>query len=247
MLQAILLTEIFNSADTSPRKAHKVSLVTLDDQARMELLVRGFNNIGLFQEAKPPRSFPFSLRKSSFNVDTFKLACSWPGVFCIAEDQVKRINFSRTVYEGVEIGPKILLSGGSIDLSSMPTTVLSFKLDHQEITGTVDTAALPRGLLSMQLTDNAFHGEFNVSSLPPALVNGHFNVNKLSGPIDLTDIPPNVQLLSLANNAIVQEIVCVGTLSSRLVAVDLKGNSIDRVLDESGEALVDERIIASSA
>ena len=235
---------VLHAADTSPRKAHKVSHMNLDDQARMELLVRGFGSTEVFLLQKAStRSFPFARKKPQKDVEDFAKACSWPGVFCTADEVIKRINFSRTMHEGIDIGPSFPFGGGSIDLSCMPLTVVSFKINHQKLAGTIETAFLPRCMQSIQMTENKLIGGFDVASLPPALVNGYFNRNVLTGPIDLTDISPNIQLLNLANNAIEQREVVVGHFSSRLVAVDLKENKVGRVVDENGDEFVDPRVL----
>ena len=237
-----LATALFTYSAEAPRKAHKVSVINLDPQTRMEQLVQGFNNKKIFYMEPYMCFYPFSLLQESPAGDEFKGVCFWPGVQCNLEGDIKRINFSKEVFDGMRYKTHLSFGGGTISLACMPLTVESFRLNSQGMRGTVDTKFLPRGLRAIQVMENALFGQFDVSSLPPALINGYFSKNLLNGPIDLTKIPENLQLLDLSQNSIEQRTVYAGNFSSRIVAVHLTGNSIGSVLGVDGNVLADDRI-----
>ena len=225
------------------RQAHKVSKVNFGQQALMELLVEGLSVKEEFSADRKYCFFPFSLFESTVEDGQYKNACECRGVSCNAHDEVKRIDFSRKTYDGIVFREHMYLGGGSIDLSCIPQSVESFRLNYQSMEGSIETSHFPQGLRAVQLIDNAFSGRFDIPGLPEELINGYFRKNSLCGPIDLTEIPEKLQILDLSYNAIEQAAVIAGNFPQCLVAVRLKGNHIDSIVDHSRNALKDHRII----
>ena len=149
----------------------------------------------------------------------FTDACSWRKVVCDEDDNIKTIemdlpderpqdssiNMSFIPPQVVEFRATASLRG-TLETSTLPTTLAVLNVQGNRFSGTVDFTSLPATIVELDLSCNQFHGSCVLNSLPPVITIIRCNNNKLSGSLDLTKLPSNMQNLYLSNNQFTGEI-----------------------------------------
>ena len=157
---------------------------SLTDQARMELLMIGAQDVKRLQDDQ----------------GDFLDACEWSGVRCDSDFHVVSIDFDNTDYlrrcmaqlltfvddADRELG---LDPYGSIDLRWIPATVVDFRVSGLAFEGSVNTALLPRELRQFTVTNNKLGGEFRIDDLPGDLEIARISNNSFSGGLNLPALP----------------------------------------------------------
>ena len=94
----------------------------------------------------------------------------------------------------------------------------------------LETRLLPRRLREINMSFNKLYGSIDMQHLPPNLEKINLLWNKIVGPISLQRLPPKLISAELHHNAIRQHTVPCGRLPARLERVDLRANSVHKVV-----------------
>ena len=173
------------------------------------------------------------------NAPDFIDKCEWPGITCDADASVIRIHLT--------------MSGGTVNLQGVPSTVKKLEMRSCDLFGTFASAALPRGLtycalssnsltgsisieylpqelIAIFLSYNQLSGSINLRAAPPQLKLISFDANRLSGSLDLTGLPPCLSVLGLGENSFTGE-VDISNLPVGMRELRIQKNSLSGVLD----------------
>ena len=155
---------------------------------------------------------------------------------------------------------------GSFDLQVLPALLEELKATSNQLSGEIVLTSLPESLRVLYLGSNNFSGEVRLDMLPNCLQRLAFHKNELSGEPCFSALPPSLAELTLNANKFCGDFLLkeppaalrrvaaaennfsgTAVIASRLF-VPLKGNSIDAVIDESGNAHPKEyRILSKKA
>ena len=91
---------------------------------------------------------------------------------------------------------------GTIDFTSLPSSLKEFVLGSTKLSGNVDLTSLPETLRIFMLMTNDFSGSIDLTSLPPSLHELDLADNKFSGTVDLTKLPASLTRIDLSGNHI---------------------------------------------
>ena len=138
-------------------------------------------------------------------------ACSWEGVRCDDDGKVSDIYWDRRVLSGVlhfiDL-PSSLVTfsvetntiSGEVALNKLPFDLHSFNLHNNKFYGSLDLISLPQHMERLCLSNNEFTGHVCLNQLPTPLEYLALASNSLTGPVDLTSLPDNMQYLSIRDN-----------------------------------------------
>ena len=205
---------LFCTIVTTSDPLGKVSIASLTEQARMELLIENF----FYKD-------PFQSPEGDF-VDISE----WPHVKTDADGSVTHIDWTYD-YNGDDY----MTGGRTIQLQYLLEKLEEFHINYRSLLGTVSTHDLPRHLKWFAISSNVFSGEFVVAGLPSSMVgvqiqNNHFegslsipdlppkmedllaDNNRFWGTIDLAKLPDTMRVLTLHDNAFVQDGLCIGDI-----------------------------------
>ena len=220
-------------------KLWKLDYGNMNDQQRMEVMIRDVNNKNDFLDED----------------GEYKDVCKWKGVECDSNSNVVKIYW----YNDLNV------KGGSIDLEYIPPNVTEFIVMSQSLNGTINVSFLPHRLLLFDMFENKLSGQLHLHNLPNHINEFFVGYNNLEGTIDLTMLPSSLEILGLNknnftdpinlihlpmnlkslwiyDNKIKQVVVVIGVISNTLEEIYLYGNSIDRLLDIEGNLVDDDRI-----
>ena len=181
---------------------------SLDDQARMEILVEGLDDSS----------------KSTFQDDDegFYDVCEWIAISC---DEVGNVN--DLTFENEEP------LSGTLNLDFLPPKLISVAICHHEgITGTIDMTSLPHFLKNCRFYCCSYTGSCVLTDLPSSLSEVDVGYNLMSGTLDLTKLPESLTDIDVSYNRF------TGTLNllhlpSGIHRVDFSNNILSGRLDLS--------------
>ena len=138
-------------------------------------------------------------------------ACAWNGISCDGKDRVVEIRIGGEGLSGTldvsSLPASLLLLNtasnklcGSVAFCSLPGELQQLILRYNFFTGLVDLTRLPFGLQSLSLQSNRFSGTIDLASLPPTLHSIYLGCNNLDGGLDLSSLPRTLRDLYLNDN-----------------------------------------------
>ena len=243
---------------------------SLNDQARMEILVHSFDHKHIFQDK---------------NGNFLELA-DWRGLTLDNEENVleimwTNIRFGRQVGVAVQHGGTVAMEWlppntckatffgtnlrGTVETSSLPQSMQSFDITVNKLCGAFDLAglpckieklflslnafsgslaleALPETLREFEANDNSFSGSLTLNHLPEALFNLSLARNKVTGTICLKFIPISLRALNLRGNQFTQDKVTLKNANVDKIVLNLRETGISRVCNEAGQVLTSENV-----
>ena len=91
---------------------------------------------------------------------------------------------------------------GTIDFTSLPSSLETWEMWQTKLSGNVDLTSLPETLHKLILIDNEFSGSIDLTSLPQSLRELNLHLNKFSGTVNLTKLPASLTRIDLGFNRI---------------------------------------------
>eukprot|EP00008_Paramoeba_atlantica_P003214 CAMPEP_0201491684 /NCGR_PEP_ID=MMETSP0151_2-20130828/30807_1 /ASSEMBLY_ACC=CAM_ASM_000257 /TAXON_ID=200890 /ORGANISM="Paramoeba atlantica, Strain 621/1 / CCAP 1560/9" /LENGTH=192 /DNA_ID=CAMNT_0047878159 /DNA_START=51 /DNA_END=629 /DNA_ORIENTATION=- len=113
---------------------------------------------------------------------------NWNGIILDSEGRVTKIHW----------GARFLK--GKICWQHLPSTVVLFSLQSNELSGTVGWEYLPEILQVFNLSHNKFTGKVLLDSLPLTLTELYLEHNSFEGIVDFLALREGIIVLSLSNN-----------------------------------------------
>ena len=152
---------------------------------------------------------------------------------------------------------------GSVDLTRLPQGLNECHLQKNKFSGSCDFTALPPHICELELQDNYFAGSVDLGSLPSALTMLDLSGNLFSGEICLEFLPSRMAFLGIVRNNFsgTFQMLNIPDETDRTVIsaqmnrfsgtaivgdlfygqnIHLENNSIEAVVDATGEIHVDE-------
>eukprot|EP00996_Jenningsia_fusiforme_P005496 NODE_646_length_2015_cov_40.747711_g597_i0.p1 GENE.NODE_646_length_2015_cov_40.747711_g597_i0~~NODE_646_length_2015_cov_40.747711_g597_i0.p1 ORF type:complete len:568 (-),score=65.04 NODE_646_length_2015_cov_40.747711_g597_i0:208-1911(-) len=169
--------------------------------------------------------------------------CSWTGIVCNAGGAVTEINFVELGYSGgVDLPSLSALTSlevldlrqnsftGTVDLTSLPSSLFDLRLNVNDFTGTVDLTSLPGSLEKLYVRDTELTGTVDLTSLPSSLQDLYLDRNNFTGSVDLTSLPSLMLEIRLNGNDLSGS-ADLTSLPSSMLEIRLDGNSFSGSVD----------------
>ena len=132
---------------------------------------------------------------------------------------------------------------GSLDLGKLPKPLIRLHLHTNQLTGSLDFGVLPALIQHIYLYDNQFSGAIDLDNLPAHLTKLQLQNNMLSGEIVLTNQPTIMRHIDLSNNRFVMDAIMLPVGCKKVPHIDLRGNTVGRVVSVLGRALNTKTIL----
>ena len=231
-------------------EASRVEKWLLSDQACMELLVMGFDDVAREQNSD----------------GSFKEIKHWHGLEFSEDNRVVSIYFDdlcevERELAGADEEDGGFGGGGLIDLRWIPSHVQFFEVMSLNFAGSLDTKDLPEGLITLNVVQNhlegsfrieclpnnieeiridrnKFYGKLNLAAFPKSVVRFHAKGNMFEGCVDMTNFPPNMSTIDLSANHLGGSIE-IRNLPMSMRSIILHWNKFEytRVIVEKTESL----------
>ena len=192
---------LFTVASDCDQHLARVSIESLSDQARMEMLIDMCtrNSKADFQDCG----------------GAYLDVCDWHIVKCDASRKVLEVSIS--IFEEMS---------GTIQLDFLPESVTRALISHRNFRGTLDTAKLSQKVEDLVLEENSLEGKVDLTTLPHHLRIFNISRNKFTGKLNLTQLPATLKDCKLNNNKF-QGTVDLSHLPSSLQCLMLSHNRLE--------------------
>ena len=126
---------------------------------------------------------------------------------------------------------------GTLNLSEVHRQMQAIDLISNRLHGSLDLGAFPRGFSALLLADNAFSGTLQMAVLANGLIRIDLSGNACIGSVSLVRVPPYAKVFRMQNTKLhIGKVVVVEIFHGEL---DLRGNTVGKVVYPSGESCAD--------
>ena len=188
MIQARLLFSIDSQCG-------KFDKALLPQQSMMELLVQGFDDVGIAKD-KQGNFIPIE----EWSILEFGADGTITDIEIDASEYMAQLYLIQCTRDPLRITEICFDAGGSIDFQFVPGTVTSLTIIALALHGKLNTLDLPRGLCYLNLMLNEFLSEFSTAGLPEPTEHVDISDNRFEGSLLLSALPPNVVHFRAPNN-----------------------------------------------
>eukprot|EP01083_Nonionella_stella_P290933 990008_1 len=137
---------------------------------------------------------------------------AWEGIKCNQYNKISQIIVDEDLCGTLDLSNLVSISSlrelrlennaltGTIDLTTLPSTLHLLNLGNNQFTGTTDLTDLPASLQCIMLWGNQFSGTVDLTRLPSTLQLLYLDHNQFTGAPDLTTLPNALDTLWLNHN-----------------------------------------------
>ena len=231
---------------------------TFQGTLRLQFLPRALIEINIAQssftevllESALPQSLEILLVQPSYDVHTEK-----PGAFDFVHigASMKHVSISRSKLQGTvrlhhltsleKLYASDNLLEGTLHSREFSSYLQFMNLARNKLEGSLDLTVLPKRMVLLDLSGNMFSGTINLNQLPQSLRSLHLSDNQLSGAFTIDSVHWPLAEIGLSNNRFEMEALVISIKCAKLPMIYMEGNSVEKVVNASGEELVLEEVI----